>query len=71
MTPIEYFEFQAFFNKNLKEMSAYDRAHVIKMISEYAIMQVEECRKFVLGQLKEWKEETYQSAENQTINNDR
>jgi len=56
MTPREYFESQAYFNKNLKEMSDYDKEHIIKMISEYALTKVRECRDFVMGVLAEERE---------------
>ena len=42
MTPAEYFDSQAFFNKNLKELSESDRAHIIKMLEEFAAIKVEE-----------------------------
>jgi hypothetical protein len=60
MTPSEYFESQAYFNANLKEMSEYDKSHIVSMIGEYAIMCVEECRTFVLGALKEARESPHQ-----------
>jgi hypothetical protein len=68
MTPREYFESQAFFNKNLKEMSKSDQEHIILMLSEYGIMQVEACREFVMGEMNKLRESFAQTSENQ--NND-
>lgn len=41
MTAKEYFESQAFFNKNLKEMSESDQEHIIVMLAEYAAIRLE------------------------------
>lgn len=41
MTAKEYFESQAFFNKNLKEMAESDQEHIIVMLAEYAAIRLE------------------------------
>jgi hypothetical protein len=69
MKPSEFYDSQAAFNKNLQEMSEYDRAHIITMIGEYAIMCVEDCRNFVMGVLKDTREKLSQPIEPQTVNN--
>jgi hypothetical protein len=67
MTPREYYESQAFFNKNLREMSDYDREHIIKMLSGYAVICVEECRTFVMGHLKDVRDMFHKEPEPQNF----